>query len=96
MMGEIERKELKVVLDYPSDLKQPQYCNFANIQFTKYEYTFDFAYVDPKQLKGDLSDNIIKASVIQRVCMNHEVAKLFLNALQNNIKKYNKAMKEKK
>ena len=94
-MAEEKGKELKIVLDYPQDIGHPKYCNFVNVRFTNLEYTFDFAYVDPKQLQDDIPDDIVKASVVQRVCMSHQVAKSFLDAFKGNLKKFEKVSEAK-
>ena len=66
-------------LELPQDVAQGQYSNLAIIQHSHTEFVLDFARVVP---------NVPKAQVKNRVIMVSEHAKRLLQALQENVARY--------
>jgi hypothetical protein len=66
-------------LELPQDVAQGQYANFAIITHSSSDFVLDFARVLP---------GLPKAQVKSRVIMAPEHAKRLLNALQENIMRY--------
>lgn len=87
-------KTLRIMLDYPKELGLPCYCNFVQIRFTSNEYLFDFAFVDAKDIKDDMTDESLVATVTKRVCMSHNVAEQFFEAFKENLEKFKTIQKE--
>lgn len=71
--------ENKFSIDVPKELADGVYSNFAIINHKEGEFVIDFCSVMP---------GINGARVKSRIISNPENAKLFLNALADNIKKY--------
>ncbi|MBN2356639.1 DUF3467 domain-containing protein [candidate division KSB1 bacterium] len=84
--------KINIIPFYPNELGLPKYCNYVQIKFTPNEFIFDFGFVDPIQV-NDTTDEI-NAEIISRVCMNHKVGKLFLDAFKDNMTKFEKISKK--
>lgn len=72
-----QKKEFNI--DIPEDVAQGSYSNLAIITHSGSEFIFDFVRIMP---------GITKPKVQQRIIMTPEHAKRLLNALQDNIAKY--------
>jgi hypothetical protein len=71
--------------EVPPDKIDGVYSNVAMIRFSPFEFIMDFARISPGRQKP---------VVVGRVIMSPEHAKSFLNALQENIKKFDSMPKE--
>ena len=89
-MPKPKKIRVKIVPQYPEDIDRPLYCNYAQVRFTPNEYLFDFGFVDPVNVDENQMQNEdeISAMVLSRICMNHDVARDFLRALQENMQKF--------
>ena len=72
-------KEMKVQIDLDEATAQGTYCNFAIVNHTDSEFVVDSIYLQPMQPK---------AKVRSRVIMTPKHAKKLMNALAENIKRY--------
>ncbi|MEK6599257.1 MAG: DUF3467 domain-containing protein [Deltaproteobacteria bacterium] len=72
-------KEVKVELQVDDDIAQGMYTNLAAINHSENEFVFDFIFLQPQSPK---------AKVRSRVILSAKHAKRFLNALQENIRRY--------
>lgn len=72
-------KENKINIDLPEEIGEGVYTNLALINHSPSEFVFDFIQVMP---------GMPKAKVRSRVIMTPENAKRLLNALQDNLRKY--------
>ncbi|MCQ2336973.1 MAG: DUF3467 domain-containing protein [Paludibacteraceae bacterium] len=75
----MEQKENQLNIELPQDVADGTYANLAIIAHSPSEVILDFARVMP---------NVPKAKVKSRIIMTPEHAKRLLNALQDNIAKY--------
>lgn len=71
---------LQIQLD--SDIAQGVYANLAVVNHTDAEFTLDFIYVQPQELRAKVRSRII-------VAPRH--AKRLLRALQENVERYEQA-----
>jgi hypothetical protein len=74
-----DMKEMKVQIDLDEATAQGAYCNFAIVNHTDSEFVVDSIYLQPMQPK---------AKVRSRVIMTPKHAKKLMNALAENIKRY--------
>lgn len=72
-------KEMKVQIDLDDVTAQGAYCNFAIVNHTDSEFVVDSIYLQPMQPK---------AKVRSRVIMTPKHAKKLMNALAENIKRF--------
>jgi len=72
-------KEVKVDIQIDDDIAQGMYTNMAAINHNENEFVFDFIFLQPQSPK---------AKVRSRVILSPKHAKRFLNALQENIRRY--------
>jgi len=72
-------KENKINIDLPEDVADGVYTNLALITHSTSEFVCDFVQIMP---------GMPKAKVRSRVIMTPENAKRLMNALQDNIRKY--------
>ncbi|MCQ2350756.1 MAG: DUF3467 domain-containing protein [Paludibacteraceae bacterium] len=75
----MEQKENQLNIELPQDVADGVYANLAIIAHSPSEFILDFVRVVP---------NAPKAKVKSRIIMTPEHAKRLLNALQDNIGKY--------
>ncbi len=80
---EDEKKQMKgqINIDLKEDIAQGIYSNLAVITHSSAEFVLDFVRVMP---------GVPKAEVKSRIILTPEHAKRFLNALQDNVEKYEK------
>jgi hypothetical protein len=78
-MNDNEQKKQGLQLELPQETAQGEYANFAIITHSSSDFVVDFARVLP---------GVPKAQVKSRVILAPEHAKRLLNALQDNIIKY--------
>ncbi len=78
-MKEDEKKEVKLQIDIDDETAQGVYCNFAIVNHSDAEFIVDFIYLQPMQPK---------AKVRSRIITTPKHAKKLLNALADNIRKY--------
>lgn len=78
-MNNNEQKENKINIELPEEIAEGVYSNLAVITHSPSEFVCDFIQIMP---------GAPKAKVRSRVIMTPENAKRFLNALKDNIKKY--------
>lgn len=71
------KEEQKNVINIDIASMEPVYSNMVNIIHGPYDFTFNFVKISPPT--GD---------VVSRVMMSPQHAKALLNALQENIRKY--------
>ena len=74
-------RRLNIHLD-PSDIAGA-YANFANITFSRYEFTLTFARIDHSVEEGE-----IPGVVVARVNMSQQFTKELLDALKDSWSKY--------
>jgi len=74
-----DMKEMKIQIDLDEVTAQGTYCNFAIVNHTDSEFVVDSIYLQPMQPK---------AKVRSRVIMTPKHAKKLMNALAENIKRY--------
>lgn len=72
-------KELKIEIQIDDDISQGIYTNLAAVNHSENEFIFDFIFLQPQSPK---------AKVRSRLILSPKHAKRFLNALQDNIRKY--------
>lgn len=72
-------KEMKIEIQIDDDISQGIYTNLAAINHSENEFIFDFIFLQPQSPK---------AKVRSRLILSPKHAKRFLNALQDNIRKY--------
>jgi hypothetical protein len=75
----VERNDLQLQIQLDDDVAQGVYANLAMVNHTETEFTLDFGYVQPQQLKGQVRSRIIPSA---------KHAKRVLLALQDNLAKY--------
>ena len=73
------QKEVKVEIQIDDDIAQGIYTNLAAINHSDNEFIFDFIFLQPQSPK---------AKVRSRLILSPKHAKRFLNALQENIRRY--------
>ncbi len=73
------QKEVKVEIQIDDDIAQGMYTNLAAINHSDNEFIFDFIFLQPQAPK---------AKVRSRLILSPKHAKRFLNALQENIRRY--------
>lgn len=74
-------KELHIQVELDAVTAQGVYANLAMVNHTETEFTFDFLYIQPQQPK---------AGVRARVISSPKHTKRFLEALKDNLAKYEK------
>lgn len=72
-------KEMKIEIQIDDDISQGMYTNLAAVNHSENEFIFDFIFLQPQSPK---------AKVRSRLILSPKHAKRFLNALQDNIKRY--------
>ena len=77
--NEKNQQQGQLQLELPQEVAQGEYANFAIISHSSSEFVIDFARVLP---------GVPKSSVRSRVILAPEHAKRLLNALQENIMRY--------
>lgn len=77
--NEKKQQQGQLQLELPQDVAQGEYANFAIISHSSSDFVIDFARVLP---------GVPKSSVRSRVILAPEHAKRLLNALQENIMRY--------
>ena len=75
----MEQKPIKLNIELGEKESEGIYSNLALIVFSPSEIIFDFARVMPGSQKG---------KIFSRIVMTPQNAKSFMNALQENIKKF--------
>lgn len=75
----VTQKEVKVEIQVDEEIAQGIYTNLAAINHSENEFIFDFIFLQPQSPK---------AKVRSRLILSPKHAKRFLNALQDNIRKY--------
>ena len=83
MEKDIKNKQLKIEID--ENIGQGEYVNFAIVTHTPAEFVMDFIRILP---------GLTKSKVKSRLVISPMHAKTFLNALQDNIEKYEKKFGE--
>jgi len=81
----MNREEKKIQIEIDKDIQKGVYANMALISHTKEEIVFDFAFLQPQQPK---------ASVASRVIMSPAHAKRFMQAVAENLKRYESSFGE--
>ena len=79
MSEEQNKSQNKFQIDLPQDVSQGEYANFAIITHSSSDFVLDFARILP---------GVPKATVRSRVILAPEHAKRLLQALQENILRY--------
>lgn len=79
MAEEKKPKKNQINIELPEELSDGVYANLAIISHSHSEFVLDFIRMLP---------NVPKAKVKSRVIVTPEHAKRFLNALSDNVKKY--------
>ncbi len=77
--NEKNQQQGQLQLELPQEIAQGEYANFAIISHSSSDFVIDFARVLP---------GVPKSSVRSRVILAPEHAKRLLNALQENIMRY--------
>ncbi|MBI5875786.1 MAG: DUF3467 domain-containing protein [Deltaproteobacteria bacterium] len=72
-------KEVKIEIQVDDDIAQGIYTNLAAVNHSENEFIFDFIFLQPQSPK---------AKVRSRLILSPKHTKRFLNALQENIKRY--------
>ncbi|MBI5327725.1 MAG: DUF3467 domain-containing protein [Deltaproteobacteria bacterium] len=72
-------KEIKIEIQIDEDIAQGMYTNLAAVNHSENEFIFDFIFLQPQSPK---------AKVRSRLILSPKHAKRFMNALQDNIRKY--------
>src|SRR3990167_4476887 len=75
----VTQKEVKVEIQVDEEIAQGIYTNLAAINHSENEFIFDFIFLQPQSPK---------AKVRSRLILSPKHAKRFLNALQENIRRY--------
>ena len=75
----MERNDLQLQIQLDDDVAQGIYANMAMVNHTENEFTLDFIYIQPQQLKGKVRTRIITSA---------KHAKRVMLALQDNIAKF--------
>ncbi len=83
MSDEKKRPSLEIQLD--NDVAQGTYVNLAVVNHTDTEMTLDFIYVQPQELRG---------TVRSRIIVSPRHAKRLLQALKENVDRYEQAFGE--
>ena len=83
MEKDTKNKQLKIEID--EDIGQGEYVNFAIVTHSAAEFVMDFIRILP---------GLTKSKVKSRLVISPMHAKTFLNALQDNIEKYEKKFGE--
>ena len=83
MEKDIKNKQLKIEID--ENIGQGEYVNFAIVTHSAAEFVMDFIRILP---------GLAKSKVKSRLVISPMHAKTFLNALQDNIEKYEKKFGE--
>lgn len=78
-MQQEEKKQIKLEIKLDEEIAQGVYCNFAIINHTQTEFALDFVFVQPQEPKAKVRARIITSPL-------H--IKRFVNALSENISKY--------
>ncbi len=81
MEDEKKQKKGQINIDLKEDIAQGIYSNLAVITHSSAEFVLDFVRVMP---------GVPKAEVKSRIILTPEHAKRFLNALQDNVEKFEK------
>jgi len=81
MEDEKKHKKGQINIDLKEDIAQGIYSNLAVITHSSAEFVLDFVRVMP---------GVPKAEVKSRIILTPEHAKRFLNALQDNVEKFEK------
>lgn len=81
MEDEKKQKKGQINIDLKEDIAQGIYSNLAVITHSSAEFVLDFVRVMP---------GVPKAEVKSRIILTPEHAKRFLNALQDNVDKFEK------
>lgn len=76
---EDKNKEMKLQIDLDDIVAQGAYCNFAIVNHSDAEFVLDFIYLQPMQPK---------AKVRSRIITTPKHAKKLMNALSENIKRF--------
>ena len=76
-----QKKQNQINIELPEELADGIYANLAIISHSHSEFVLDFIRMLP---------NVPKAKVKSRIIITPEHAKRFLNALADNVKKYEK------
>ncbi len=71
--------EIQLQIQLDDDIANGHYINMALVNHTETEFTIDFIYVQPQQPK---------AKVRSRIITNPKHMKRLLNAMQDNVAKY--------
>jgi hypothetical protein len=71
--------EMQLQIQLDDDIANGHYINMALVNHTETEFTIDFIYVQPQQPK---------AKVRSRIITNPKHMKRLLNAMQDNVTKY--------
>ena len=79
MSDEQKKKQVQVQIHVDDDVAQGVYANVALISHTDAEFTLDFAYLQPQAPR---------AKVRARVITSPKHVKRLIQALQDNVKKY--------
>lgn len=75
----MDRNDLQLQIQLDDDVAQGIYANMAMVNHTENEFTLDFIYIQPQQLKGKVRTRIITSA---------KHAKRVMLALQDNIAKF--------
>jgi hypothetical protein len=76
-----EKKKVNIQIQLDEDIAQGAYVNLAMVNHAETEFTLDFIYVQPQQPK---------AKVRARIITSPKHAKRLLEALKDNVAKYEK------
>lgn len=74
-----EKKQVNIQIQMDEEMAQGVYVNLAMVNHTETEFTVDFIYVQPQNPRGKVRARIISSP-------NH--TKRLINALQDNMQKY--------
>lgn len=78
-MSEKEEKKVEIRTEVEESARRGEYSNFVRIQHTAMDFRLDFA-------RAIADENLV--SVHSRIFMSPIHAKMFLKAMEDNIKKY--------
>jgi hypothetical protein len=76
-----EKKKLNIQIQLDEEIAQGAYVNLAMVNHSETEFTLDFIYVQPQQPK---------AKVRSRIITSPQHTKRLLEALRDNVAKYEK------
>lgn len=79
MADDSARKHVQIQIQLDDDVAQGMYVNLALVNHTETEFTIDVMYLQPQQPK---------AKVRARVISSPKHTKRLLNALQENVRRY--------